>query len=260
MAAAAMIALGMIAAWMGQRPGNAWKVEPLSGSPTIASRGIEGATELRTGQWLRTDANSRARLEVAGLGDVRVEPGSRLRVKEARRGQRVLDLREGTIHAFITAPPRVFLVDTPAARAVDMGCEYALTVDENGTGKLKVFLGYVLLEGGGRVSTIPMDGGECYIRSGFGPGTPFFGDASEALKQALKRLDFEGGGAEELSTVLGESRARDGLTLWHLPFAHGRGGAARGVRAAGCAQAAPGNGHAERRARARSRDAGSVVG
>lgn len=216
LAAAAMIGLAMLAAWMGLRPTNGWRVEPLSGSPTLASRELEGATELRAGQWLRTDERSSARLEVVGLGDVRIEPGSRLRVKEAPRGQRLLDLREGTIHAFITAPPRVFLVDTPAARAVDMGCEYALSVDETGTGRLRVFLGYVQLEGGGRVSTIPMDGGECSIRSGFGPGTPFFGDASEDLKVALQRLDFGAGGDADLSTVLEEARGRDGLTLWHL--------------------------------------------
>jgi hypothetical protein len=191
-------------------------VETMAGSPEVGSERLEGRGVLRVGEWLTTDASSSARVEVAGLGSVRIDGGSKIRIKDVRGGKRVMDLREGAIHAFITAPPRVFFVDTPSARAVDLGCEYRLTVDAAGDGMLAVDLGYVLLEGGGYTSTVPMNGGMCYTRSGRGPGTPFFADASDVFKTELKRLDFGGGGPAALEAVLAQARPRDALSLWHL--------------------------------------------
>jgi hypothetical protein len=56
----------------------------------------------------------------------------------------------------------------------------------------------------------------CLTRKGSGVGTPFYGDASDALRQALERFDFEHGGSDALKVVLGEARDDDSLTLWHL--------------------------------------------
>ena len=59
-------------------------------------------------------------------------------------------------------------------------------------------------------------GASCRTKSGAGPGTPYFTDASDALQQALSAFDFEKGGSEALRTIRSESRVRDTLTLWHL--------------------------------------------
>ena len=56
----------------------------------------------------------------------------------------------------------------------------------------------------------------CLLRAGVGPGTPYFDDASDTFRLALEEFDFEGGGEQSLAIVLGESRPRDTLTLWHL--------------------------------------------
>jgi hypothetical protein len=65
----------------------------------------------------------------------------------------------------------------------------------------------------------------CATRPHVGPGTPYFEDASTALKSALSSFDADtaGGGTREsraaaLQMVLSQARPRDALTLWHLLF------------------------------------------
>jgi hypothetical protein len=119
------------------------------------------------------------------------------------------------MHAKIYAPPRIFFVDTPTAEAIDLGCEYTLDVDEEGTSILRVQSGWVAFVCNGRESLVP-EGARSITRRGFAPGTPYFEDASERFKQAIDRFDFEKGGRRELDTLIKEATPRDTLTLWHL--------------------------------------------
>jgi len=215
MSIAAMVALAVVAGWIARPALGPWlKIETRSGNPRIGS--AAAGDRLHVGQWLNTDGQSSAEIEVASIGHVTVEPNSRIRVKTTGKNEHILEVPYGQIHAFITAPPRVFLVDTPAARAVDMGCAYTLDVQKDGSGLLRVTLGHVLLEGHGRTSDVPMFGGTCRTRRGFGPGTPYFDDASTLLIAALEKFDFGGGSDTDLQAVLDEARDRDALSLWHL--------------------------------------------
>jgi hypothetical protein len=94
-----------------------------------------------------------------------------------------------------------------------------MDVDDAGYGLLQVTLGWVSLESNGRESLVPA-GASCRTRPKTGPGTPFFDDAEEPLKQALKEFDFGSVGNPErkkaLEAVLDAARVRDTLTLWHL--------------------------------------------
>ena len=130
-----------------------------------------------------------------------------------------MSLSNGTIHARIWAPPKLFFVNTPSATAVDLGCEYTLEVDFNGAGLIKVSLGWVSFEGYGRESFIP-DGAIGTTRPGAGPGTPYYEDAPSGYGEALAILDY--GPADDprragaLDLILSTARRRDVLTLWHL--------------------------------------------
>jgi RNA polymerase sigma factor (sigma-70 family) len=189
------------------------------GAPRIDAEPIDDDGRLGVGQWLETDSESRAEIRVGEIGQVVVEPDTRLGLAAALPNDHRLDLERGTIHALILAPPGQFFVQTPSALAVDLGCAYTLHVDESGAGEIEVTMGWVAFERDGRESFVPAEA-RCATRPEVGPGTPFFDDASPALRDGLERIDFgpsdSSGRAAALETVLEEARPRDGLTLWHL--------------------------------------------
>jgi hypothetical protein len=154
-------------------------------------------------------------MRVGSIGTVVIEPGTRLRVLATRPDENRLSLEHGEITATISAPPKLFFVETRSAIAVDLGCQYRMKVDDSGNGLLSVTLGWVSFEWQGRESLVPA-GASCRTRAGIGPGTPFFVDAPKSLMAALDEFDFSGGGEAALHTILDDARSRDTLTLWHL--------------------------------------------
>jgi hypothetical protein len=176
-------------------------------------------SRLGIGNALETDSHSRATLRVEEIGQVELEPDTRVRLLKSTAGQKRLALDRGTIQATIWALPGEFVVDTPSAVAVDLGCAYTLYVDDSGKGLLRTTLGWVGFKLEHRESFIPA-GAACATRPRVGPGTPYFEDASLRFRTALSQFDFEAGSPEQrsaaLTTVLTEVRKRDALSLWHL--------------------------------------------
>lgn len=190
-----------------------WEVEALAGTPKI---GDSFETEkLAVGEFLETDKGSRARVQVADIGNVEIAPNSRVKLVKTKSTEHRLALEKGELHAKIFAPPRLFIVDTPSAVAVDLGCEYTLEVDEKGNSRLHVTGGFVALENG-KVSSIVPAGAVALTKKGIGIGTPFAESSTAELQNALYKFDFENGGNEALEIILRESDLYDSLTLWHL--------------------------------------------
>ena len=213
---AGLAALLLAAWWYVERPtGGQWEVIRLAGLPTLGETRIESTALIGGGESIETDGSSRARIHVGEIGSVDVEPNTQVTVLTAAPREHRLALRSGEIVAKISAPPRLFFVETASATAIDMGCEYTLRCDKSGLGALRVQAGWVLLERDGRESLVPA-GAACQMRPSEGPGTPYFEDAPAALIEALDSFDFQGAGADALSAILIASRARDTLTLWHL--------------------------------------------
>src|SRR5436190_1230450 len=203
-------------------PGPSWDVVRLEGAPRVGWHSLgekSGPGKLGIGQTLVTNSTSRASITLDETGRVEVDPGSRLRLVTNGPGRKRLSLERGTIHAVIWAPPGQFVVDTPSAVAVDLGCAYTLHVDNSGAGLLRTKLGWVGFKLEGRESFIPA-GAACATRPKIGPGTPYFEDAPGPLRAALSKLDFETNTPAQrnagLAVVLSQSRKRDALTLWHL--------------------------------------------
>ncbi len=212
LAAAAVIALTAGLAWWQESTQRAGWDYKLSVQGVVAD-----ARTLRVGDWLHTGANELAKLEVASIGHVDVSGNTRLRITNTGQREHRLELERGKIHAFITAPPRLFFVNTPSAVAADLGCSYDLHVDDNGDGFLEVTLGWVELALAGRRSIVP-SGAQCETRKHVGPGTPHYASATAAFRAALSRIDFGAAQAGDLDVLLRDARARDTLTLWNLLF------------------------------------------
>ncbi len=199
---------------------NAITVEALDGTAQVGSDTLGAGSKVARvtiGQWVETVADSgRARLELAhGIGTVDLEPGTRLRVVANRGDQQRLDLARGAIHARVDAPPRIFLVDTAAATATDLGCAYRLAAAADGRGTLTVEIGWVALDRDGRSVMVPA-GSVCEVRPKLGPGTPHDSHAPADWLATLARFDFEGGGETALRTVLAGARPSDAISLWNL--------------------------------------------
>jgi hypothetical protein len=225
-AAAFLIVVTLFYFVRGQNPydnaGPAWDVARLEGAPRIGWHSLgekSGPGKLGIGQTLVTDSSSRASIRLDETGRVEVDASSRLRLVTNGPGRKRLSLEHGTIHAVIWAPPGEFVVDTPSAVAVDLGCVYTLHVDDSGAGLLRTTMGWVGFKLNGHESFIPA-GAVCKTRPKIGPGTPYMEDASASFQDALSRFDFESNTPAERNVLLGSllagARKNDAMTLWHL--------------------------------------------
>jgi hypothetical protein len=191
-------------------PGFAFAVEggPARCSGSAASRGT-----LPVGAWLETSTRAVADVRVADIGKLTVYGDSRVRLVDTGAAGHRLELARGKVSARVTAPPRLFVIDTPVAAAVDLGCAYELVVDADGRTHLRVTLGAVSLEGRGYVAYAPM-GTEVLAVPGRGPGTPVATGASERMRAAV--TEFDGGDAGAVRSIVDAAEGRDTATLWNL--------------------------------------------
>jgi hypothetical protein len=204
LAAAAAIALGLFFPLIHtSHPVTSWQLSLDGQKPS----------PVRAGQIIETGRTG-ATMQSEFVGQVDIDRNSRLRMLSARNDQHRLALDHGTIHARIWAPPAKFIVDTPAAKTIDLGCKYTLCVAKDGKGFLTVEMGWVAFQWNKIESFIP-EGAACTTRVGHGPDTPYFLDAPKALTGSLAEFDRTGS-TEALNSVLQAARPHDALTLWHL--------------------------------------------
>jgi ferric-dicitrate binding protein FerR (iron transport regulator) len=196
-----------------------WTIAGLEGSPRIDGKIAERNDRWKIGQSLETNGTSRVKLRVDGLGEIEVGPNASLVLLQADATQQQIRLVRGTIRAAVTAPPYVFLVRTPGAYAMDMGCAYTLQVTDAGLSILRVTVGWVDLQHGFRQSLVPA-GAAAESRPGVGPGAPYFEDSSERFQDALETVNFDledsQARAHALTVLLAEARTRDAFTLLNL--------------------------------------------
>src|SRR5499427_5954438 len=226
-AVAAVLVIGiagvlLFRAMNARNAGSAWEITRIAGAPRVGWHSLRENSaqgKLGVGQTLVTDNSSRASITLDETGRIEVDPNSRLRLLRSGPEHKRISLERGTIHATIWAPPGEFVVDTPSAVAVDLGCAYTLHVDDSGAGLLRTAMGWVGFKLNSRESFIPA-GAVCATRPKTGPGTPYFEDAPEAFRDSLAKFDFAAVTEEErsalVSLLMKYARREDALTLWHL--------------------------------------------
>lgn len=211
----AILSVAGFAYWRLYKRESRWKLVQIHGIPVVNAAPVRGPTPIEPGEWIETDSSASATIKIGEIGSVGIAPNTRLLVLTAQRNQKRLALARGQIHAKISAPPKLFLVDTASGTAVDLGCEYSLHTDERGSGLLRVTQGWVSFQWKGLESLVPA-GASCRTRPESGPGAPYFDDASGQFNQAVDAFAsarFEG---PLLDVILDNARVRDTLTLWHL--------------------------------------------
>jgi hypothetical protein len=220
-AVAAVVLLAVLIGWMVSiRPGPevprvAWEVEGRGNAVQIDGDKINGKGRLAIGETLKVGDASGAKVTVSDIGEVELDPNTQIRLLQTKSDEHRIALDHGLMRATISAPPRLFFVNTLAAEAIDLGCEYTLQVDDSGRSLLHVTLGFVALVRNEREVYVPRYA-MCRARPDIGPGTPYFEDASGTFVRLLESFDFEKGGDQALTALLDEARQRDTFTLWHL--------------------------------------------
>jgi len=212
---AALLVLGLGMIWWTARRSMGWEYSVARGRVTVDGAPAPSSGRLRPGRWIETGAGDSVRFRVGDIGMVALSPGSRARVVSAGGGEHRLMLARGAVYAEITAAPRRFVVETPAAVATDLGCAYALTVDSLGAGLLHVTAGWVELARDSDLVTVPYDA-YAPIDPRRGPGTPYVAGAPPVLRDALAAFDAGTGGEAALGEVLAAARPEDAVSLMNL--------------------------------------------
>lgn len=197
-----------------------WEVTRVSGDPRVGSRILGDKTKtgkLGLGQILETDDQSQASIRLEEIGEIIVDPHTKLGLNNS--GVKRLSLEHGTVHAYIWAPAGEFVIDTPSAVAVDLGCAYTLHVDDDGNGLLHTTMGWVGFKLADHEAFIPA-GAFCPTHRKSGPGIPYFEDASQDFRSALSKLNQQTSSPDEkaaaLHMVVAQAHKQDALSLWHL--------------------------------------------
>lgn len=171
------------------------------------------AGNLPSSVWMETGDGATAEVKVADIGTVTLRSSSRLRIVATTEKEHRLELVAGSLHAKVKAPPRLFVIDTRAATAVDLGCEYDLSIDEMSRSILRVRSGAVSLEGKGKMAYVPAGTG-ISADPDRGPGVVIADGATPAFADAAER--FEAGDASALVELLAQATAQDVFTLWNI--------------------------------------------
>jgi len=188
-----------------------FRVDVVAGSPRCGGQPVAGPVTLATGAWLETDRQSRAVVAVADVGALELSPDTRLALISTSADEHRFSMSRGKIHAKVDAPPRLFVVTTPSAEAVDLGCEYDLEVDADGGSSITVTDGAVSLEGtthsitvlaGYRARTLPSIGPTPAVRIE-APDELF--EASVAVARGTGKLDavLSPATSEDTATLIG---------------------------------------------------------
>jgi len=221
LAAAAMLAvcaLGM-RAWFQQRlhwdVGEPWQVLAQQGDVRIDGRSQQ-ARVLSLHGTLETGTNAMTRLGAAGIGEVAVGAGSRVRLLETRTGRHRVQLEQGSLWARVWAPPGQFGVGVAGTDVIDLGCEFLLKVDADGIGSLSVLSGWVQVDNLRREVLVPQ-GTRVRVNGDGAAGTPQAFSASPAFAAALEAIDARNGAVdangEEVHRLIAESQQQDAISL-----------------------------------------------
>ncbi len=224
-AAAAVLALCAIGlqGWYAQRlqwqTGRPWQVVAQRGEVRVDGAAARGARVLAVGDTLHTGRDASVRLQVARIGEIALAGDSRLRLVETRTGRHRLQLLQGQMWARVWAPPGQFGVGVPGAEVLDLGCEFVIDADADGSGKIAVRSGWVQVESGLHEVLVP-EGASVRLRAGAPPGTPRDRRAGRAFLAALDVIDAQAGQVdprgEAIQRLVDAARAGDAISLVSL--------------------------------------------
>jgi hypothetical protein len=155
-----------------------------------------------------------AELAIADIGSARLSPKTRVRLDATSAERHQLYLERGKMHAFVSAPPRLFAVGTPSGQVTDLGCAYTLEVDDAGAGSIEVESGMVELEAAGGQFIVVPAGASARLLVGRRASLPLAKGANAQLVAAVG--EFHAGIASARDRILTAAQPSDAITVANL--------------------------------------------
>ena len=214
-AAVAVITIGGSAYW-------SWRWSWTAGAPwsTQIDDAVDHSavkTALAVDRPLQLAPTSSARVDIARIGTMSVSPGSAVTLAETTSSRHRVQLDRGSVSVRLWAPPGMFAFRTPAGTIRDLGCIFDLSVDGDGTSRVRVDTGWVQMDNDFGESLVPA-GAAAEMRRMARPGVPIYLDSSDVFAAAVRAAQDEtdSGGRRALATIVRTARRRDTLTLLML--------------------------------------------
>lgn len=167
--------------------GYAYRLGWSAGQPWQVELAGDAQAPLAPGGAIETGARESLSIAVARIGRIELSPQSRLRLLETRSGRHRVSLDGGHLRARIWAPPGYFGVDENGAEVIDLGCDFDLWKNADGSGRVYVRSGWVAYRVGEREVLLP---------SGFAMDfdaqralTPLRPEATPAFVQAVREFE-----------------------------------------------------------------------
>lgn len=196
-----------------------WQVTKVKGNPTVNNGNAMAFTDsIKAGDWIETNDSSRAVITIAGLGEITVEPKSKLTILKSEQGEHRVLLEYGTINTNFSEKSDKFSIETKNSIARDnnvTGTAYTFSIDNKGDGMILVKDGSVTLESRGKEAVVPA-GKICLVQAIAGPGTPFSVTASNEFRKALYAYDFEPHTTNAIYNVINTANETDMVSLINL--------------------------------------------
>ncbi len=217
------VAAASLAASLLLAAGLVWRLSWSDGRAWSVTRGdLPHSSELVPGAVLHTDTGEWASIAVARIGRIALSPGSRLRMLATRAGHHRVQLEQGHLRARIWAPPGWFGIASGGAELIDLGCDFDLWQQTDGSGRVQVRSGWIAYRIARQELLVPagyalrFDHERAY--------TPLRPAAQPAFAKAVRDLDrrlHDAGGASAAAltasaTVATLATDADGFTLLSL--------------------------------------------
>ena len=188
-----------------------WEVIQLSGQPKLNNSTMNKNDGFNSEGTIETDRNSSVTLSVPDIGRLLIDNSS---IVSRTKNSDQIKVDKGQIRKFEADASDVLTVLTPLAKFTELykGGAFRLQVDDNGTCKLTVESGWVIVNIKDFDSYVPKNF-DCLISRGR-YAIPYPSDSSPQLVNLLQ--NFSGINDPTIGTILSLMTKKESLSIWHI--------------------------------------------
>ncbi|MBS1492479.1 MAG: zf-HC2 domain-containing protein [Bacteroidetes bacterium] len=188
-----------------------WKLVSLKGGAFV--NGVKSDV-VNVGDWIQTDSVSSVILKIANVGDVSIEPNTKVRFIQSDNNISRIEVVYGTVNTS-TSQADKFVLQSSNMKVQDKGGSYSFKVDDKGNGVIYVNNGIANVESGNK-SSVVTDGKFCLYKPEYGVGIPFRKDSKPEFQNALFNYDFNNGGTPSVYYAIANAMPEDYSSLLNL--------------------------------------------